>query len=340
MVILLCYNEHGVTSAGKLSPGRGSRMLTFINESTDPFYNQAFEEFVFENYAGDDVFYLWQNRPAIVVGCYQNICREVNVHALRRRGVPVVRRMTGGGTVYHDLGNVNYSFMLRADGALDYDHFLDPVIAALNRMGIPAHKNRNCDIAIGDRKISGSAQKAAGGRILHHGTLLFESDLASLDAFTARAKNDAFQTKGTLSAICTVTNIRDHLSEAMTIADFRSRLLAEVLPANHVCVELTDEQRAQVRKLRNEKYRSWDWTWGKTPSFSYERAGSFAGQPLRVAYKAKKGVLSDACIESPFIDAERAALLLNGSRLDPDGLQKICFALAGERAGELMEYLM
>ena len=315
-------------------------MLTFINESTDPFYNQAFEEFVFENYAGDDVFYLWQNRPAIVVGCYQNICREVNVHALRRRGVPVVRRMTGGGTVYHDLGNVNYSFMLRADGALDYDHFLDPVIAALNRMGIPAHKNRSCDIAIGDRKISGSAQKAAGGRILHHGTLLFESDLASLDAFTAQAKNDAFQTKGTLSAICTVTNIRDHLSAPMTIAEFRSRLLAEVLPANHVCVELTDEQRAQVRKLRNEKYRSWDWTWGKTPSFSYEREGSFAGQPLRVAYKARKGVLSDAGIESPFIDAERAAHLLNGSRLDPDGLQKICFTLAGERAGELMELLI
>ena len=319
---------------------RGSRMLTFINESTDPFYNQAFEEFVFENYAEDDVFYLWQNRPAIVVGCYQNICREVNVHALRRRGVPVVRRMTGGGTVYHDLGTVNYSFMLRADGPLDYDHFLDPVIAALNRMGIPAHKNRSCDIAIGDKKISGSAQKAVGGRILHHGTLLFESDLASLDAFTAHAKNDAFQTKGTLSAICTVTNIRDHLSEPMTIADFRSRLLAEVLPANHVCVELTDEQRAQVRKLRNEKYRSWDWTWGKTPIFSYEREGSFAGQPLRVAYRAKKGVLSDACIESPFIDAEQAARLLNGSRLDPDGLQKICFALAGERAGELMEYLM
>ncbi|MGN0185343.1 MAG: biotin/lipoate A/B protein ligase family protein [Aristaeellaceae bacterium] len=315
-------------------------MLTFINESTDPFYNQAFEEFVFENYAEDDVFYLWQNRPAIVVGCYQNICREVNVHALRRRGVPVVRRMTGGGTVYHDLGNVNYSFMLRADGALDYDHFLDPVIAALNRMGIPARKNRSCDIAIGDKKISGSAQKAAGGRILHHGTLLFESDLASLDAFTAHAKNDAFQTRGTLSAICTVTNIRDHLSAPMTIADFRSRLLAEVLPANHVCVELTDEQRAQVRKLRNEKYRSWDWTWGKTPSFSYEREGSFAGQPLHVAYKAKKGILSDACIESRFIDAEHAAHLLNGSRLDPDGLQKICFVLAGERAGELMEYLM
>ena len=340
MVIFLCYNEHAVTLTVESPPGKGLRMLTFINESTDPFYNQAFEEFVFENYAEDDVFYLWQNRPAIVVGCYQNICREVNVHALRRRGVPVVRRMTGGGTVYHDLGNVNYSYMLRADGALDYDHFLDPVIAALNRMGIPAHRNRSCDIAIGDRKISGSAQKAAGGRILHHGTLLFESDLASLDAFTAHAKNDAFQTKGTLSAICTVTNIRDHLSAPMTIAEFRSRLLAEVLPANHVCVELTDEQRAQVRKLRNEKYRSWDWTWGKTPSFSYERAGSFAGQPLHVAYKAKKGILSDTVIESPCIDAEQAAALLNGSRLDPDGFSKICFELAGPHAQELMELLL
>ena len=113
-----------------------------------------------------------------------------------------------------------------------------------------------------------------------------------------------------------------------------------MLPANHVCVELTGEQRAQVRKLRNEKYRSWDWTWGKTPSFSYERAGSFAGQPLHVAYKAKKGVLCDACIESPVIDASLAASLMNGSRLDPDGLQKICFALAGERAGELMELLI
>ena len=274
-------------------------MLTFVNESTDPFYNQAFEEFVFENYAEDDVFYLWQNRPAIVVGCYQNICREVNVHALRRRGVPVVRRMTGGGTVYHDLGNVNYSFMLRADGALDYDHFLDPVIAALNRMGVPARRNRSCDIAIGEKKISGSAQKAAGGRILHHGTLLFESDLASLDAFTAHAKNDAFQTKGTLSAICTVTNIRDHLTLPMTIAEFRSRLLAEVLPA-----------------------------------------GSFAGQALRVAYRAKKGILSDVCLESPLIDAGHAAHLMNGSRLDPDGFSKICFALAGERAQELMELLM
>ena len=88
------------------------------------------------------------------------------------------------------------------------------------------------------------------------------------------------------------------------------------------------------------KYRSWDWTWGKTPAFSYEREGRFAGQPLRVAYRAKKGILSDVCLESPLIDAGHAAHLLNGSRLDPDGFSKICFALAGERAQELMELLM
>ena len=88
------------------------------------------------------------------------------------------------------------------------------------------------------------------------------------------------------------------------------------------------------------KYRSWDWTWGKTPAFSYEREGRFAGQPLRVAYRAKKGILSDVCLESPLIDAGHAAHLMNGSRLDPDGFSKICFALAGERAQELMELLM
>ena len=143
-------------------------MLTFQNNSHDPFYNQAFEEYVFLNYPDDDVFYLWQNRPAVVVGSYQNICREVHVAALRRQGIPVVRRMSGGGTVYHDLGNVNYTYITRTDGPVDYDRSLTLVIGALNAIGVPARKNRTCDIAIAEGKISGSAQRSAKGRVLHH----------------------------------------------------------------------------------------------------------------------------------------------------------------------------
>lgn len=138
-------------------------VLTVLNRSHDPFYNQAFEEYVFQAFPSDDVFLLWVNDPAVVVGSHQNICREVHVETLRRLGIPVVRRITGGGTVYHDRGNVNYTYITQSDG-LDYDRCLGPVIAALNRMGIPAEKSKTCDLAIGGenyKRIKGTCKELA-----------------------------------------------------------------------------------------------------------------------------------------------------------------------------------
>lgn len=315
-------------------------MLTVLTHSHDPFYNQAFEEFVFETFREDDVFLLWQNSPAVIVGSYQNICREVHVETLRRLGIPVVRRMSGGGTVYHDLGNVNYTYITRQDGLVDYDRCLGPVIEALNDIGVPARKNRTCDIAIGEQKISGSAQRAAGRRLLHHGTLLFQSDLAVLDRITTHHKNDCFQSKGTVSAICPVTNIADHLSAPMTLEEFGARLLDRMVPPGSPRLTLTPEQVAAVCRLRDEKYRSWEWTWGKTPAFTYEKFGSFAGVPIRVAYQAKRGIVSNAEIDCAALDGAEAAQLLNGSRLDPEGFDKICQALVGDQAEELMDWLL
>ena len=315
-------------------------MLTVQNLSHDPFYNQAFEEFVFQTFREDDVFLLWQNSPAVIVGSFQNICREVHVETLRRLGIPIVRRMSGGGTVYHDLGNVNYTYITRQEGLVDYDRCRQPVIDALNDIGVPARKNRTCDIAIGDRKISGSAQRAAGGRILHHGTLLFQSDLAELDKITTHHKNDCFQSKGTVSAICSVTNIADHLAVPMTLEEFRTRLLDRMVPPGSPRLTLTAEQEAEVCRLRDEKYRSWAWTWGKTPAFTYEKSGTFAGVPIRVAYQAKKGMISDAVIDCAALDGAEAARLLNGSRLDAEGFDDICRLLAGDRAEELMDWLL
>lgn len=315
-------------------------MLTVQNLSHDPFYNQAFEEFVFQTFREDDVFLLWQNSPAVIVGSFQNICREVHVETLRRLSIPIVRRMSGGGTVYHDLGNVNYTYITSQDGLVDYDRCLQPVIEALNDIGVPARKNRTCDIAIRDRKISGSAQRSAGGRLLHHGTLLFQSDLAVLDQITTHHKNDCFQSKGTASAICPVTNIADHLAVPMTLEEFRTRLLDRMVPPGSPRLTLTAEQEAEVCRLRDEKYRSWAWTWGKTPAFTYEKSGTFAGVPIRVAYQAKKGMISDAVIDCAALDGAEAARLLNGSRLDPEGFAGICRALVGKRAEELMDWLL
>ena len=315
-------------------------MLTVINPSHDPFYNQAFEEYVYQTFLEDDVFLLWQNDPAVIVGSYQNICREVHVESLRRLGIPVVRRCTGGGTVYHDLGNVNYTYITQADGGVSYDGVLLPVIRALNDIGVPARKNRTCDIAIGDLKISGSAQRMTKGRLLHHGTLLFSSDLEVLDRITTRRKNDCFRSKGTQSAICTVTNIREHLARPMTIEEFRERLLDRMVPPGSPRLTLTPEQEAEVCRLRDEKYRSWEWTWGKTPAFTYEKSAEFAGKPIFVRYEARHGLLRNAEVRSDALDAQVLCAMLNGVRLDPALFLELCRTLAGERAEELLDCLM
>ena len=315
-------------------------MIQIETTSHDPFFNQAFEDYVFRTYREGDVLLLWRNRPAVVVGCYQNICREVHMRALLDRGIPVVRRMSGGGTVYHDLGNLNYTLISDQTGPLDYDRCLEPVIRALNALGVPAQKNRTCDIAVDGKKISGSAQKIAGGRVLHHGTLLFDSDLSLLDEITTGRKNDAFCSKGTESAICTVTNLRPNLKDDCEIVTFAKRLAEQLLPPGSEQIRLTEPQLAEVRRLADETYHAWDWTWGKTPAFTYEKSAEFAGKPIFVRYEARRGLLRNAEVRSDALDAQALCAMLNGVRLDPALFLELCRTFAGERAEELLDCLM
>lgn len=315
-------------------------MIQIETTSHDPFFNQAFEDYVFRTFREDEVLLLWRNRPAVVVGCYQNICREVHVRALLEQNVPVVRRMSGGGTVYHDLGNLNYTLITGQSGALDYDRCLAPVLRALNALGVPAQKSRTCDMTVDGKKISGSAQKIANGRVLHHGTLLFDADLTRLDEITTGRKNNAFCSKGTQSAICAVTNLRPYLREDCEIVTFARQLAQKILPPGAKTVRLTQAQLADVRRLAAELYHSWDWTWGKTPAFTYEKTAEFAGRPIRVRYEARHGLIRNAAVRSDAIDAARASALLEGARLDPALFLDVCRALAGERAAELFDIFM
>ena len=315
-------------------------MIQIETTSHDPFFNQAFEDYVFRTFREDEVLLLWRNRPAVVVGCYQNICREVHVRALLEQNIPVVRRMSGGGTVYHDLGNLNYTLITGQSGALDYDRCLAPVLRALNALGVPAQKSRTCDMTVDGKKISGSAQKIANGRVLHHGTLLFDADLTRLDEITTGRKNNAFCSKGTQSAICTVTNLRPYLREDCEIVTFARQLAQKILPPGAKTVRLTQAQLADVRRLAVDLYQSWDWTWGKTPAFTYEKTAEFAGRPIRVRYEARHGLIRNAAVQSDAIDAARASALLEGARLDPALFLDVCRALAGERAAELFDIFM
>ena len=143
-----------------------------------------------------------------------------------------------------------------------------------------------------------------------------------------------------MAAICPVTNIRPHLAQDMTLDQFRARLLERLVPPGSPCVAPPAEQEAEVCRLRDEKYRSWEWTWGRTPAFTYEKSGACFGVPIRVSYQAKRGIVSNAELDCDAVDGAEAARLLNGQRLDPEGFAKICQALVGDRAEELMDWLL
>jgi len=297
-------------------------MYYYVNQSDDPYYNQAFEEYLFEHAPEDDILLLWRNRPAVVCGCYQNPFAEVSVPAAQKAGVAIVRRPTGGGAVYHDRGNVNYTRIApkQSDGA-DYGRFIRPVAAALNRLGIPAEFTRTCDISVDGRKVSGSAQKIAGGRVLHHGTLLYDTDLTALRAL-ANGRQAHYEAKGIASVPWPVDNMKRYAH--MDTEAFAQALLAELAGPDGVRCVLSAGGLSEVRRLAEEKYRSWDWTFGKTPAFSFRREFTWQGRELQIAYEAKKGVITAAKLPENLAYMERA---LVGLALRPELLQAVCGAL-------------
>ena len=315
-------------------------MIQIETTSHDPFFNQAFEDYVFRTYREGDVLLLWRNRPAVVVGCYQNICREVHMRALLDRGIPVVRRMSGGGTVYHDLGNLNYTLISDQTGAARLRPLSGAGHPGAERARRSGAEKPHLRYRRGRQKISGSAQKIAGGRVLHHGTLLFDSDLSLLDEITTGRKkrrvllqgNGIGHLYGHESAPLSQGRLRDrHVRKAAGGAVAAARLGAD--PADRAAA-------GRVRRLADETYHAWDWTWGKTPAFTYEKRAEFAGKPIFVQYEARRGLLRNAEVRSDALDAQALCAMLNGVRLDPALFLELCRTLAGERAEELLDCLM
>lgn len=248
-------------------------MIYIKNDSTDPFYNQAFEEYIFEHCnPEEDILLLWVNEPSLICGRYQNVFQEINMPLAGKMNIPVVRRNTGGGTVYHDKGNLNYTIIRkREEGAsLDYDSFLTPVIAALNSIGVPAHKRNTCDIAINNQKISGSAQAVKKDRVLHHGTLLFDADLHSLGKLLTPPAGKMI-CKAINSVPSPVTNIKQHLQDTgyNSITEFAESLKRALMGENGCETAIDANAEQQVFSLKEEKYNKWQWNIGKGPKFEF-----------------------------------------------------------------------
>ena len=301
-------------------------MQIIYNDSTNPFFNLAAEEYLTDNTDGD-IFMLWRNDRTVVIGKNQNAWAEVNVPFAEERHVSVVRRLTGGGAVFHDLGNVNFTFITDADcDGIDFARFSAPVIRYLKKFGVDAVLGGRNDILAGGRKISGNAQcvrQRSDGkkRLIHHGTLLYSADLSDMSGVlnVNRAK---LATKGISSVKSRVVNIRELSPEFENVSptDFVDALLRfaeeEYKTATRI---LTQEENAGIEALKTEKYATWEWNFGSSPSFSDERTERFPFGTLTVMFSADNGIISDIALYGDFFgtkDVSELAASLRGLRMD------------------------
>ncbi|MBO9598779.1 MAG: lipoate--protein ligase [Cohnella sp.] len=278
----------------------------------DPALNLALEEYILRKLpAEDDYLLFYINEPSIIIGKNQNTAEEVNASYVADNGIHVVRRLSGGGAVYHDLGNLNFSFITRDDGKSfhNFRKFTEPVVDALRKLGVEAELSGRNDLQVGERKISGNAQFATKGRMFSHGTLLFDSEV---DAIVSALNVDPskFASKATKSVRSRVANISEFLAEPMTMAQFRQSLLESIFADEPEIPEytLSEEQWAEVRALADERYRSWDWNYGRSPAFNVRQKKRVEGAgTYDVRLNVEGGIVKEAAIYGDFFGTGEAS---------------------------------
>lgn len=298
-----------------------------ILNSLDAAVNLAAEQVVFDTLSrGQSCFLLWQNRSAVVIGRHQDALAEIDRAFVEENGIQLVRRISGGGAVYHDLGNLNYSVITDAQGskAPDMALFCAPVLRLLRRLGVPAAISGRNDMTVNGQKFSGSAQHLYKGRVLHHGTLLIDSDL-NMVTRALRVDPDKIRSKGLASVRSRVTNLRPFLPEEVDLPRFRELLLQELL-AEHPGEELTlsREQLRQIEELSERRYRCWDWTVGASPPCSLIRRQRFEGcGTVEARLQVEHGRIAALSFRGDFFSAEEPEALaerLLGLPLEPEAL--------------------
>ena len=229
-------------------------MKYLINTSTDPYFNMAFDEFCLQQYECDEpFFYLWRNRPAVIIGLNQNAYSEVNLPFLNEKGITLARRVTGGGAVYHDLQNMNYTIVGK-------DVTPEPFAEALRKLGVPAELSGRNDIFVQGRKVSGYAARVWHDRSIVHGTMMYDVDLDTLSKVldTPGSKMEA---KGISSVKSRVANLKEYLPQFPSLDELQAKL-QEILSDGDGVMPVSEEQLSQVKTIAQEKFASWDWIYG------------------------------------------------------------------------------
>lgn len=272
---------------------------------TDPQINLAIEEYVLRkmDIEKDSFLLFYINEPSIIIGKNQNTIEEIDTDFVESNGIRVVRRLSGGGAVYHDLGNLNYSFITKDDGESfrNFKKFTEPVVEALAKMGVKAELIGRNDLLVEGRKISGNAQFATQGRMFSHGTLMFDTEIDTVVS-ALKVRKDKIESKGIKSIRSRVANISEFLEEPMSIEQFRLEILKSIFGGeeNIQYYELTDEDWDNIRALSKERYANWEWNYGKSPKFNMQHSHRFPVGSIDVRLQVNKGAIEDVKIFGDF----------------------------------------
>ena len=305
--------------------------------SRDPYFNLALEEYVFERMdKSKSYFLLWQNDNTIVVGKYQNTAEEIDQAYVDAHHIRVARRLSGGGAVYHDRGNLNFTFIVdRADApGLNFKVFVRPVVEALARFGVHAAFTGRNDLTIDGMKFSGNAQYARRGRLLHHGCIMLDSNLTSV-ADALRVKEAKFDSKAVKSVRSRVTTINAHAPAPISMEDFKGALKECAMASGELepCT-LTEEDLAAIRKLRDEKYATWAWNYGCSPAYDMRREMKFPAGLVTAHLSAEGGKIKAVRFYGDFFGGELGELEGAMAGLPLDG--HLTEALEALRVGDYM----
>ena len=278
-------------------------MLLINSLSQNAYFNIASEEYLLHRFPTEDLFLLYVNAPSIIVGKFQNTLAEINLDYVEEKGIKVVRRMSGGGAVYHDLGNLNFSFhtLLGQNDFGDFSFFTKPVLNMLNTLGVPAELKGRNDLLVDGKKFSGNAKLARHGKMIQHGTILLNSEMEVLGE-ALKVNPLKFIDKATKSNRGRVTNLIDYLPKETTTETLKELLTAEIIKNNPEAkrYQLSLEDLAGIEQLMEEKYETWDWNFGFSPQYNFKKAIKIPAGFIEVHLDVVHGIIEKAKIFGDF----------------------------------------
>lgn len=301
-------------------------MLLIKNYNNDPAFNLASEEYMLGTMQ-EEIFSLWRNAPAVIIGRNQNAIEEINLDYVKENDITVIRRQTGGGAVFHDLGNINYTVIQKylPGDFNNYAKFAAPVVGFLATHGVNAEMSGRNDITVDGMKISGNAQTVKKGRIMHHGTLLFSLNMGNLVG-ALRPKELKIESKGIKSVRSRVTNISSYIKD-MNVEEFYeglSQYFLESIPGLEL-YEFSKDDLAAINKLVDEKYSKWEWNFGSSPDYDMEQSRKFDFGLVDVRLNAQNGIINDIFIFGDFFglrDKSELENALTGIRHERTAIQE------------------